>query len=535
MAYDYSELAIKAQHWAEQACLAGWMKQADIQQLTEPELRTPETLFANGARPLIVAFMGGSGVGKSTLLNRLAGKTIAKAGIERPTSREVTLFHHHSVAIQHLPEQFPLTHIKIAQHDEEARKNIIWIDMPDFDSTEQSNKQLVLQWLPHIDVLIYVVSPERYRDEKAWQLLLAEGAKHAWLFVLNQWDRALIEQYDDFRQQLHKAGFFDPVIFKTVCTEDTQTDEFTLLEQTITTLATQHTVDQLDQRGQQLRKLDLKHKLQQLRQPQGLSDIASIALNDWQKQWQQTSQQLTQGFAWPIQQSAAYYAEHAADLMTHSQRANLSLWDTWAQTRLDDGIDEFILTLDQQGIPVIPFKNLLAPLRDKASKITQSQTELTARQALANPGNSLQRGLLKSLRLGEILLPLAAMTWVGSQVFIGYYYSNMTSSHYLGVDFAIHSALLISLTWLVPFFILKKAQPSLRKSAMKGLNKGLTQALALIDYEAIEAIKQLGLEHSEQLKTLDQLIEQCHDDSAEPRLVIDNHSPLQRMLINETT
>ena len=61
--------------------------------------------------------------------------------------------------------------------------------MPDFDSTEQSNKQLVLQWLPHIDVLIYVVSPERYKDEKAWRLLLAEGARHAWLFVINQWDK----------------------------------------------------------------------------------------------------------------------------------------------------------------------------------------------------------------------------------------------------------------------------------------------------------------------------------------------------------
>jgi Uma2 family endonuclease len=42
---------------------------------------------------------------------------------------------------------------------------------------------------PHIDVLVYVVSPERYRDNKAWQLLLAEGGKHAWIFVLNQSDR----------------------------------------------------------------------------------------------------------------------------------------------------------------------------------------------------------------------------------------------------------------------------------------------------------------------------------------------------------
>ena len=36
----------------------------------------------------------------------------------------------------------------------------------------------------------------------------------------------------------------------------------------------------------------------------------------WQNQWQQTVKLLQQGFAWPIQQLANYYAEHAADLIT---------------------------------------------------------------------------------------------------------------------------------------------------------------------------------------------------------------------------
>ena len=86
----------------------------------------------------------------------------------------------------------------------QSNEKVIWIDMPDFDSTEEKNKHIVLQWLPYIDVLIYVVSPERYRDNKAWQLLLAEGASHAWLFVINQWDKGESAQYDDFKQQLNK-------------------------------------------------------------------------------------------------------------------------------------------------------------------------------------------------------------------------------------------------------------------------------------------------------------------------------------------
>jgi hypothetical protein len=168
MAYDYSDLADNTRQWAEQAAGEGWIAQDLLKQERLPQTATPNALFGDGqGRPLLVAFMGGTGVGKSSLLNRLAGKAIAKTGIERPTSREVTLYHHRSVVLQHLPENLPIASVKIAQHDDETKRHIIWIDMPDFDSIDQNNRHLVLEWLPHIDVLIYVVSPERYRDEKA--------------------------------------------------------------------------------------------------------------------------------------------------------------------------------------------------------------------------------------------------------------------------------------------------------------------------------------------------------------------------------
>ncbi len=534
MAYDYSSLVETTKRWAEQAVAAGWIHADAAQPLTGFDARTPDTLFNhNGSRPLIVAFMGGTGVGKSSLLNRLAGKAIARAGVERPTSREVTLYHHHSVAIKHLPEQLPLAQIKIAEHDDESKKNIIWIDMPDFDSTEHSNKHQVLEWLPHIDVLIYVVSPERYRDEKAWRLLLAEGGKHGWLFVLNQWDRGQTEQYEDFKRQLHQAGFAEPIIFKTVCAEDLQADEFAALESTVGSLATEHIVKQLEQRSARIKKGELKQNLICASLLLGSEAAFQQLPTLWQDQWQRTTQVLQQGFAWPIQQLARHYAEHAADLLSHpAGGAKLNLWDEWAKARFDDALDEFVLNADQLGVPVHPLKSQLPVLREKAPKIIQAQSELAARQALVNPGNTVHRAFLKLMRFCEIILPLAAISWVGYQVFIGYYTSNMTKVDYLGVDFAIHSGLLIAITWLTPFFILRKLEPSLEKSVLRGLNKGLSNAINMIDGEVLIAIAYISNQHAEQIKQLDGIIELCDVADTDRQPLIDSNSPLARMLID---
>ncbi len=95
MAYDYSDLLQRTQTWAQQAYEQGWLTEETVQKLNTPEI--PRFTETQGMRPLIVAFMGGTGVGKSSLLNRLAGKAIAKAGVARPTSKEVTLFHHRDI------------------------------------------------------------------------------------------------------------------------------------------------------------------------------------------------------------------------------------------------------------------------------------------------------------------------------------------------------------------------------------------------------------------------------------------------------
>ena len=41
----------------------------------------PSDLFSNAERPLVVGLFGGTGVGKSSLLNRLADAEIARTGV----------------------------------------------------------------------------------------------------------------------------------------------------------------------------------------------------------------------------------------------------------------------------------------------------------------------------------------------------------------------------------------------------------------------------------------------------------------------
>ncbi len=529
MAYEYSDLIAKVEAWTERTTKNGWIDQQQAALLTvEPDSSANELFEEKVERPLIVAFLGGTGVGKSSLLNNLAGQVIAKAGVERPTSLEVTLYHHQSVKLHQLDETFPLQDIKIATHTEESNKHVVWIDMPDFDSTEEKNKDIVMQWLPFVDVLMYVVSPERYRDNKAWQLLLAEGASHAWLFVMNQWDRAQPAQFDDFKLQLSKAGFDNPIIYKTISYPDAVTDEDQSkeLKATIESLATAKVVEHLEGRGLQQQKNTIKQKLQSVLQTLGSEQAFSSLENNLEQRWETTKLQLNQGFEWPIKQLSIIYGKKGKTVQNH----DVKLWDDWAQSRINDQLDELILTAEQKGLSSAPLRKALIESRQQAGKHVETQTELACRKALINPGNWAQRAFLTLVKICEILLPLIAMGIVGYQVFYGYYDSALTDQEFLGTDFAVHSVLVILLSWLIPYFIRKKMQPSLEKAALRGLDDGVESAMAMIEMDVQKAMDGFKNQHQTVTGSLTELIESCDEQAISSGL---NNEQLTRMLVND--
>ena len=148
----------------------------------------------------VVALAGATGSGKSSLFNALSGTDLARVGVTRPTTSEplaVTwgdeptedLLDWLQVPRRHaLP---PGTRSPRAPGHGQPLDGLVLLDLPDHDSTEKSNQLQVDRLVQLVDVMVWVVDPQKYADAVLHERYLRPLVEHApvMVVVLNQIDR----------------------------------------------------------------------------------------------------------------------------------------------------------------------------------------------------------------------------------------------------------------------------------------------------------------------------------------------------------
>jgi GTPase Era involved in 16S rRNA processing len=162
--------------------------------LQDQTRRISEKLASIQASFLTVGLLGGTGVGKSTLMNALARSEIASASHRRPHTDQALIYRH---VRADLPSTLALSDLpwRDITHEVDSIRQIILCDLPDFDSLMGEHRQYVLDFLEHLDVLIWVTSPEKYADGNFYEFLqMVPKATQNFYFVLNKADLLFNEE-----------------------------------------------------------------------------------------------------------------------------------------------------------------------------------------------------------------------------------------------------------------------------------------------------------------------------------------------------
>ncbi len=138
---------------------------------------------------LVVALAGGTGSGKSSLLNALVGEELVTTGVVRPTTSDALAVFKDDPYVDLGPLWSALGIDRHVAHD--GANSLVLVDLPDFDSIVEAHRHIVSEVLPVVDVVVWVVDPEKYADPILHDDFLATMTRYEeqFLFVLNQIDR----------------------------------------------------------------------------------------------------------------------------------------------------------------------------------------------------------------------------------------------------------------------------------------------------------------------------------------------------------
>ncbi|WP_228010785.1 GTPase [Nonomuraea phyllanthi] len=162
----------------------------------------------------VAALAGATGSGKSSLYNALAGTDLAAVGVVRPTTAAAQAALWDGDGAGPLLDwlDIPQRHSATPVSD---LSGLVLLDLPDHDSIRLSHRLEVDRLVEMVDLLVWVVDPQKYADAALHERYLRPLAAHrgVMLVVLNQADRlpgpAVDRCLADLRRLLDEDGLTD--------------------------------------------------------------------------------------------------------------------------------------------------------------------------------------------------------------------------------------------------------------------------------------------------------------------------------------
>jgi hypothetical protein len=212
---EVDSLVERLNRWSEDA--PAWQPAEKCRALVRRLSERADSLRVRLDAPLVVATLGGTGTGKSALVNALLGAEVVQTGRSRPTTTRPTLICRPGLT----PELLGIDRASVEwiERDLPALRDLVLVDCPDPDTTEEGREEASVgvtsfplplpsdnlarlrAILPKCDVLLVTATQQKYRSARVAHELAAAAPGAHLVFVQTHADTDA-DIRDDWRHVL---------------------------------------------------------------------------------------------------------------------------------------------------------------------------------------------------------------------------------------------------------------------------------------------------------------------------------------------